>query len=262
MKNRRLEDWIIILAALIAGIGIVSKGAGLNTPVIYLSGLGVSIINAIALYSALSVRRILGVRLYRHQALGVGLIVIAMWLSLLFFSASGIFANNLYLSNGLMYVGGGFIFMTLLATFYWIDSSVRSAMLSDPMVRDPLRWRQVRLILWPTILTSVALIVLLLTFFPNSFQNASFGLLYPIAIFGVFLSGAIFVPVYARKSGDRTLRIHLQWFGLFLVSVLGSVVLSGLSAAFTAAGFAAASFCLYRSARTLVPIFHFSDETN
>ncbi len=253
---------MIVSAVVIAGIGTVITVVGLDSPLGYLvTTIGISMIFATGIYFALGVRHILGVRLYRHQALGLSLILATLWATSLLLSASRIVNNASF-----FFLGGASFLVVLLAVTYWLDSSIRSAILSDPLVRDSLHWRQVRKALLPLVLSAISLIVLFVVLSPSTIQTNPFDFLYPIAIFGTLLTGAIFVPLYAHRSGDRVLRLQLKWFGLFLVSFLGTVVAANETAGDISmavvfiAGFVAMGFSLYRSARSLVPIFKFEDD--
>jgi hypothetical protein len=99
----------------------------------------------------------------------------------------------------------------------------------------------------------------------------------PLFLLAIFLtpayvsvgSGAIVLLVAVRRTADRTLRRHLEWFGFFLVFifVFGGIVGNGLgvysvelSNVVGGAANAAAAFFLYKSARSLIPLYNFSDE--
>jgi hypothetical protein len=84
-------------------------------------------------------------------------------------------------------------------------------------------------------------------------------------------SGAAVLLIAVRRTADKTLRKHLEWFGFYLVFifVFGGLVGIGigfysieLSSIVGGAANAAAAWFLYRSARSLVPLYRFSDEAS
>jgi hypothetical protein len=213
-----------------------------------------------ASYWALSIRRNLGVPVYRKQALGIGLVGI---------SFAWIFASQYYgISNALpVPVRVYTLALTAAMAFYYIDASVLAARRSDPLLRNTLFWGRLRIILWTVIIIAIGFVTVLFAFLyatgtpPSDSVNPPLPelllIISPVFIAGV--SGVIFLPFAARRSKDMTLRRHLIWLGL-------SVFLSlGLGGPFFPAPFPflfdiAAGYCLYRSARSLVPLNRLSLE--
>lgn len=201
-----------------------------------------------AAYWAFSVRHALAVSLYRRQAFGIGVIVLAIWTT-----------TALQLSPALSTLTWEFF---LLALFYWIDASQLASRRSDPLLRDTFHWSKLRIPLWIVELFVVGVIIFVLVYseitanvtllsevtagtFNNPILNFGYGLPVILAV----VCGIIFLSAIAvRAKWNRTLRRHFAWFVLFLVAFLGSLI-SGVPFIFLIAGFA-----LYRSAKSLVPL--------
>ncbi len=218
---------------------------------------------AYATYWAFNIRRALAVRLYRNQALGVILVGASFIWS---------FAVTAYrdLPNGNSSFGvalGVYSFIVPpILTFFWIDASIRTARRSDPLLREVLHWRQVRIGLWALII--VAFSTLVITFVGAFLVGASTNngppplpifIFFLSPIFVAAISGLVFLPRAAKRSGDRRLGKHLQWFGLFVFFVLFHFVLiffTGglLNGILTSISEVIGGYCLYRSVRWLVPL--------
>jgi hypothetical protein len=220
------------------------------------------LIYAYATYWAFNIRRALAVRLYRNQALGIGLGSLGFTLMNMSFLVGSLNPNFIYpvLPD----------LVPFILFFFWIDTSVRVARRSDPLLRDVLEWRRVRIILWSLIIISIASLSLILavigqltTYIPTLSGPVVEYVLFVIPIFVTFVSGAIYVTVSAVRSKDRTLRRHLLWFGLFAVCLLGAAVSYAPFGPNPVAilAFIAGGYCLYRSARSLSPLSRLSLET-
>lgn len=226
---------------------------------------------------ALNIRRALAVRLYRTQALGVflvGLAVIGYIFTWDLYNGLGI-DSNLYTTLEILFSFA----IPPIVTFYWIDSSVRIARRSDPLLRDVLHWKIVRVVLWAWI--GVAFLSLVVAVGSSALYDAMHGLLNSTSSSGppalglfLFLLSPIFVvaitgPIVLRRAakwtGDRRFAKHLLWFGLFIFFVLISLVAIFLP---LGSGFAGSlqfqievaipeiigGYCLYKSVRWLVPL--------
>ncbi len=214
-----------------------------------------------AAYWALNIRRALAVRLYRNQALGIALVALS-W-------ASAFFIGIEVPVDGLFFVPA---FSALLIMFYWIDASVLAARRSDPLLRDTLHWTQLRFLVWAlnigplAIFSSVFLYLFLLNAPLESVLDPSLALIGGILVYtpvlATSISGAIFLPISARKSKNMSLSKHLKWFGLFLlVFAFGFTVVAPFASndpVLGPVGFGVAllvgGYCLYRSARSLAPL--------
>jgi hypothetical protein len=207
-----------------------------------------------ASFWAFNIRRALFVNLYRNQALGTGLLAILLPLTFV------VVAANL---TGNTPANTPVPLLAFLSVFYFIDSTVRAARRSDPALRDTFHWSSLRLYLWPILLLLIALSALSPLLLPT---NSPEGILASGAPYLLGLgTGIVVLPTSGRRSGDRNLRSHLKWFGLFAGFVLFHRILEFTSGegsnplviglhqlAFVA--FLTAGFCLYRSARSLAPI--------
>jgi hypothetical protein len=215
---------------------------------------------AYGIYWAFNVRRALAVRLYRNQALGVGLVGISfVWLYVT--RALNDYAPNSNLASVLGILT--FDIPPLLA-FYWIDASMRATRRSDPLLRDTGRWSKIRFWLWGwNILAFLTLVGLVLGAPLASVISGPPPLplfIYVLSpIFVTVITGLAFLPRAAKKSGDQRLRRHLLWFALFIFLGLFFFVMifiaGGLENAIpTVVANAIGGYCLYKSVRWLVPI--------
>src|SRR5271155_839438 len=99
-------------------------------------------------YWAFEIRRALSVRLYRNQALGIGILAVSVGLAQFYFTGSTFYGWRPELSFGSIL----FFALTLL---YWTNTSVRAARQSDPLLRDVFRWSRLRLSLLALIIAAV-----------------------------------------------------------------------------------------------------------
>lgn len=227
------------------------------------------LIFAYAAYWAFAIRKSLAVRVYRNQALGVGLIAlgpIAFSLELLALGSPAVPTPPLIFA---VYLATGFG-LTLL-TFYWIDASVLAARRGDPLLRNTFHWTRLRFLLWTLIIAGEVAVVIVFVlggslnfFYPFSGQAVSNLWLLPTLVTAI--SGVVVVPTIAFRSRDAVFRTHLRWFALFegtvliliAASALGIVLITSISASGSSliefASLLAGGYFLYRSARSLVPL--------
>ena len=230
----------------------------------------VGIILAYPAYWALDIRHALAVRLYRSQALGIGLVSIAFGVLFTYFAIFNSLSPASSLSSWLVVVQPLMVVFIFLPTFYWVDASVLAGRRSDPLLRDTLSWSRIRRLVWAVLIFFAALLNVL--FYSSKYQSnpsaLNFEILY-VVVLTPLVSGSALLPIIARRSRDPSLRRHLRSFALFLVSVL---VFAILFASFTAyffafpSGFArlgvlvwdaplvTAAYFLYMSARSLAPL--------
>ncbi len=232
----------------------------------------------LAAYQASVIARALAVRLYRNQALGIGLVAVANFVLV----AGQTIIVALQPPNG----GGAYgttanwplIFFTWIVLFYWIDASVRASRRSDPLLRDTLLWSRVRLAVWAVMLGSMAAILIISAYLVATtglslvaqvtspyVQPGSRGILTFLAFFPPIIFGAIYLPIAAYRSRDPTLRRHLSWFGMFILLYLGVLLSFSLPfKSFADLGgsevLLVAGYFLYRSARSLAPLNRFTLE--
>jgi len=161
------------------------------------------------------------------------------------------------------------VWVPFLSILYWGDASILAARLSDPLLRDTLRWRKVRLAVWAVTLVDViflsgaSLIPGLLSPQPSSFTVLAFFVFFlPLWLPGI--CGGVFLPLAARRSGDVRLRRHLEWFGIsaafFLGIAFGAPLTGGeggtsyLQTLVLLIGFSGGGYALYRGAKSLAPL--------
>lgn len=222
---------------------------------------------AYATYWAFIIRHSLVVRLYRNQALGVGMVALSVLLVVTLVTAIIYVTGQLNPGQ----IASPLVFFLFILIFYWIDSSVLAARRSDPRLRDTLHWRRLRIVLWGVLIFAVSFILILLAFpeatgsVPTPGQSV---LLLPLFLTTIYLpsiAGIVVIPVAARRSGDITFRRHLKWFGGFAASLVlflaGSMLVGGgppsstfLGQVTIEIGFTLGGYALYRSAKALVPL--------
>jgi hypothetical protein len=225
---------------------------------IYVTGLLMALVmGPYAAYWAFNIRRALRVRAYSRQALIVGLF--SVYGTILYFSFYMVYflVPSLY-NTPVGWVQGVLYLVFVPIILAWIDISIRVGRRTDPLLRDPLRWSKLRLVLWP-----VLVLTLIFFFLPGAEGVLSFLVLAFAAI-----------PTYlaARWSGDPNYNQSLEWFGLALVmSVIQNIGFNtllqgvGTGIVYTPVGFVwtvVANFALepiifysiYRTARSLVPL--------
>ena len=227
------------------------------------------ITDAIFAYSAfwaLNIRKALFVQLYRNQALGIVLVA----LSFAAIELAQVLDFTERVLNPVFFFP--ILYLAFATTFYWVDTSISSARRSDPLLRNTVRWRSLRKILWPLIVIPVVFISAAgVTSGREPTPTNQVSPLIIILFFFTFLplflpaiSGVFFLPIAARRSGDKALRRQLRWFGLFAVFALGVVSLapnfgSATSTSYAQTlvlliGFSGGGYALYRSAKSLVPL--------
>src|SRR6266566_1329814 len=208
-----------------------------------------------AAYWAFIIRKALVTGLYRKQALWAGTMGLYL-VSLSTFLTIALSFNLTTLSVNIL--GGLLISSGFIVLFAWIDSTVRVARRSDPLLRDTLRWSRLRYFIG--FVTVFGAISALLTSI-----NSGFALVAPFG--GALFFGAIALLISARRSGDTTLRRHLKWMGLAIAMLWLASQLTGILCRIFPAGsitsevitysvVVVGGFCLYRSARSLVPLGH------
>ncbi len=205
-------------------------------------------------YWAFTIRKVLLASLYRRQALWVGgmgiyFVVLSAFLSIALTLQLNTFATNL--------AGGLIISFGFVLIFLWIDSTIRVARRSDPLFRDTLRWSKLRYWFW--VITFGGAGGSLVTSITSGFSTiAPYG--------GVLFFGAIALLISARRSGDKTLRRHFEWtavciFLLWIASQAQQPLFRVISDTFLVQSLiypivAVGAYCLYRSARSLIPLTH------
>ena len=222
-----------------------------------------SIVTAFFLYGAywaLAIRKVLLTSIYRRQALWTAALGI-------YFGAVGLFltpvltlaVNNLAVNI----LEGVFLAFGSILEFLWIDTTVRIARRSDPLHRDTMRWSWLRYLFWVITIGSAGGAIV-------DSATAGFSGAGP---FGGTLSGALFFGAIAlflsaKRSGDAVLRHHLTWaaFAILFIWIVSQAVdplFRYVSDPFLVQSIiypivVAASYFLYRSAKSLIPLGHLS----
>jgi hypothetical protein len=238
-----------------------------------LVGTGVGIFSsagifAYAAYWSLTIRKGLASWIYRSQALGITLVSFAFIVQFVgnFFSLT-VFATNQFLSIAGFALRADLLY---LVTFYWIDSSMRTIRDTDPLSRDTLSWSKLRYLLWAANIASIAIYYALafgdfqfLASPPAGIPSTMLVVLFPIPLVATFVPAIVVLPIGAARSKDKTLRSQLYWFALTaFIFFVGNIIAGAISSNFWegisyGVGFVLGGYCLYRSARALVPLNKF-----
>ncbi len=224
------------------------------------------------LYVALKVRQSLAVGSYKRHALGMGLIA-------LIFAADQVRNSFPAMFTGIWnYLGGLIGIAWVLVLLYWVDSSILAARRSDPLYRDTFHWSKLRWVAW---VASVVVIIfgnvtgLVLspasssTVVPVVQASPELNLLLAVSFFLpayiVVISAVVVIPFAANRCKDLVFRKHLEWFFLFLAIQL--IMSGGLGFLFQSlyividgTALMVGLYPLYRSVKSLVPLYKFSTE--
>src|SRR5579864_7773784 len=132
---------VLILAGTAIGISYdLYLGAGSSVSAVLLI-----LAFAYTSYWAFGIRHALAVERYKNQALGIGLIAIALGLIILN-------PGNPSTVPGVAFLQALPLTLLEVFTFYWVDASVLASRRSDPLLRDTFRWRRLRFVLWAIII--------------------------------------------------------------------------------------------------------------
>ncbi len=225
-----------------------------------------SVTPLIGVYAALwafRIRHALFVRIYRNQALGIGMIAVFIAVTYLLLGDLGAVLPSIrVLLLPLIWFGS-------LVLLYWIDSSVMAGRRSDPLLRDTARWKYLRFLILGlnvfgilSILTINILVTVFGAFNVNSIPGGLLLFLIFLPIFATCVAGAVVLPVGARRSKDPTLRKHFGWFGrfvgIFIVGVSSAILLDqvfGIDGGIVLFPLGIVEgYCLYRSVKSLAPL--------
>jgi hypothetical protein len=222
---------------------------------------------AIALYAAywaFAIRRALAGRIYRNHAFSLG--VVCILFAVVSFAVPSTYSNNAIIKNAV----GIFFLILNPVVFAFIDSTVRVARRSDPLLRSVFHWNKLRIVLW--IDEIVLAIVLALSFVPSIVASVpQVGYLVPALLAIAYIAGAPALLIGASRSRDSTLRQSLRWagwafimlFAYILYDVTIQLIIPGIGefdryysypAAFGGIIGILLSYALYRSVRSLAPI--------
>jgi hypothetical protein len=209
---------------------------------------------------SLNLGRALRVKSYARQLLIIGLF--SVYGTALFFLFYTVYFLSPNLLNSPVYsLQVAFYAVLPPLTFAWVDSTIRLGRRSDPLLRDPLRWSKLRLVLWPLLLAS------LVGFLSNGGANV-------ITLFSFAIIAVSVLPILkaARWSGDIHYRRSLQWFGIAIAGLVFQnfgfqTLMPGLGTGlvYSTTGFIwsilanfglvpVLFYCIYMCARSLVPL--------
>jgi hypothetical protein len=259
----------VFSVVLIVGVAIAWLLAFVVGPLSPSLSLPELVIFVYAAYWAFDIRRGLAVRLYRDQALGIGLIIVIFGV---FYANAWWFFGAVQTNPVLAVLQQAAGFGLSLSVFYWLDASILASRRSDPLLRDTFHWKRIRYVLWPLVLLGPVLVSFSVLVYPPASYPSGPPISNPIvavgtiltffSIIGPFVIGAILLPIVGRRSRDSSLRRHLVWFGLFAATFtfvfirdLVPSLVNDLDLTLTGTVIlAVATYCLYRSARALVPL--------
>lgn len=204
-------------------------------------------------YWAFNIRRALVVRVYRNQALGIGLVALS-WIL--------IFFNNIFFGGVLFTEFVAFFAINNLVglmLFYFIDNAVLAGRRSDPLLRDTLHWQRLRAMLWPLAFVSTGISISLAVYFQLTTGSEPQFMVFVgyLLIYVIEPPSLTALLVTALRSKDPLLRRQLVWFGLFLLMLAFvdfSRVTNLLNGIGIFVGLIVGGYCLYRSARSLAPL--------
>jgi hypothetical protein len=226
-------------------------------------------VSVYAAYWAFDIRHALAIRVYKNQALGVGLLSLLNVYLILLTSIGATQGPNSPLIGFLELLFGvaGF-----LGSLYFVDASVLASRRSDPLFRDTFHWSKVRYLLWTweifggtfVVLDYALSLIAMGSSFVMQIMNSGSSVIFPF-IFLVPISTFLILFPVAIRAKDPNLKKHFKWLGLLAVlelvyvGPLGGGSGTGVSAMpggvslgiiFLCIG----GFCLYKSARSLVTL--------
>lgn len=214
----------------------------------------IALIFAYAGYWALNVRRVLMVRVYRRQALGVGLVALILALLLVM----GILFANIEAADQINSLLPIFAFG---AIFYWIDASVLEARRSDPLLRYTLHWKQLRYVFWVVDISALVSIVAIEVATSGNPGGQLADIIFNLPFYVTVIAGVTLIPMAALRSRDVILKRHLVWFaffaGIFVVypSVATFIIADETERLLISfLSLLLGAYCLYRSSKSLVPL--------
>ncbi len=218
-----------------------------------------------AAYWAFEIRKGLANPIYRNHALWQGCAIALT-------AAAPIitYSNNYEILAGIEIFYSAFF----VIIFIFIDSTVKIARRSDPLLRSILNWKRVRILGWAGI--GLAVFDNLYSIVNVSFSNSLVGsLFFALGLLIAFALGGLAITIGARRSKDMLLRGNLKWLGLALLFAVGTVSVSSIEGFMGVSEFATyysypalpsavfyilMGYAFYRSSRSLAPVSHFSLE--
>jgi hypothetical protein len=237
-------------------------------------------------YWALAIRRALVGRIYRNQALWLGILLIAALIAsdaVLLPLSGNPFVNPIvrFLAYGPW---------PILVVFAFLDSTIPVLRRSDPRLRTVLHWRKLRIGIWCVLAFTTIFAIYASIYLPACLSTANtpacigsatsnsgslgavlgfWGSLYWVDASLVLVLGAAALLIGARRSSDTVLRRSLRWLGLGLLCVPCLVLVSVLEGIMGLSFYdmiysygiipwnavaVLLGYALYKSARSLAPL--------
>jgi hypothetical protein len=230
-----------------------------------------------AAYRALVIRRVIAVRLYRRQSLWVGIsgfywafFTLGLGLAAALYSQNPAFVSSHSIIAYSVFVA---LYGALIVSFLWIDSTIRVARRSDPLLRDALLWSKLRVFLWAVIFAGMALGLI---FAPPSIVSSSGGnpvteiiSFYNANVIAFWIVGFASLAaliVSGLRSKDVSLRRQILALGVYVIALIfqgvPSVIVGDLHlgesgalvAILAVVAYLINSLALVRTARSLAPL--------
>ncbi|MDA4131209.1 MAG: hypothetical protein OK457_10600 [Thaumarchaeota archaeon] len=207
-----------------------------------------------AVFWAFKIRKALFVRLYRNQALGMGIVVV---LILLFTSI--IVAEIVLPSVQILLLP--WVWLGPLVLLFWINTSVNAGRRSDPLLRDTLQWKKLRFIILSLIIFDILSGLAVLSLSIRIPYEITLILIF-LPFFSICVVGAIVLTIAARRSKDMIFRRHMAWFGIFVAIFIGGLAFAAVTYAYNYEANSLGlplfllleAYCLYRSVKSLIPL--------
>ncbi len=195
------------------------------------------VIFGFAAFRAFTIGRVLVNRVYRNRAYFMGVFAIIVIVSLIPIPAT---AGELY-------------FPFLFVFFIMVDSTILAALDTDFFHRNTLRWRQIRLVLYPLFVAFLAY-----AFLPSNATNTLPGIVLDVVVatfLFIFVYTTATAVVSARRTPDRPLRRFMALSGLFLFGfIVNTLIFSFISKGFSFFLFIVFAYITYRMAMSLSPV--------
>lgn len=226
---------------------------------------GVTALYGYGSYWAFRIREVLFDHLFRERAQRAGTA------GVFFTVLAGSYVLVLVLGTGNFYLTFAQYLVDDLAaivTFAWVDSTITMMRRLDPLQRDSLHWKRLRIVIWAFVL--IATVGGLVSALLGNLFASQAGTVSPTSGQGVLLTGPFgfsWIGLVAivrswRRSKQMILRGHLKWFILYLLAIwiasaatggtyLASIPILGVVSALS---LAVGAFFLYRSAKSLAPV--------
>ena len=206
-------------------------------------------------YLALSVRRGLAVPIYRSRALWTAMIALLFSLSILFGGDLSLIFPSSYLFVASFVIYFGLFTLATLAIFVWVDRTVTTLIRLDFLRRDLAGWKRFRYVYW----TLVAISFVFYPFGSSLYFNSFFNIVYTVSFVIPLAYAALAVRSGAKRTPDMTFRSHLRWSAYCMAGILlaGITYFVTLDVVIVSLPYVVIAFCLYKMARSLVPVGKF-----